>query len=56
MLYKSNILLTDTTLILNKLGVDNTGYNPQIPKHNLALCAMHGMRSIPRCSKIFQYY
>jgi hypothetical protein len=30
---KSNILLTDTTLILNKLGIDKTGYNPQIPKH-----------------------
>ena len=25
---KSNILLTDTTLISNKLGIDNIGYNP----------------------------
>jgi hypothetical protein len=29
----SNILLTDTSIILNKLGIDNIGYNPQIPKH-----------------------
>lgn len=28
-----NIMLTDTTLILNKLGIDNVGYNPQMPKH-----------------------
>jgi hypothetical protein len=29
----TNILLTDTTIILNKLGIDKIGYNPQIPKH-----------------------
>jgi hypothetical protein len=32
---KTNILLTDTTLILNKLGIDKTGYNPQMPKHKV---------------------
>ncbi len=30
---KSNILLTDTTIIPNKLGIDKKGFNPQIPKH-----------------------
>ena len=34
---KSNILLTDTTLISNKLGIDNIGYNPQHPKHKVSL-------------------
>ena len=29
----SNIFLTDTTLIQNKLGIDNTGYTPQLLKH-----------------------
>ena len=33
---KSNILLTDTTLISNKLGIDNIGYNPQHPKHKVS--------------------
>jgi hypothetical protein len=26
-------MLTDTTLILNKLGINNVGYNSQMPKH-----------------------
>jgi hypothetical protein len=30
---KDNIFLIDTTLIPNKLGINNTGYNPQYPKH-----------------------
>ena len=29
----SNIFLTDTTLIQNKLGIDNTDYTPQLLKH-----------------------
>ena len=29
----SNIFFTDTTLIQNKLGIDNTGYTPQLLKH-----------------------
>ena len=33
MVNKSNILLTNTTLISNKLGIDNIGYNPQNSKH-----------------------
>ena len=28
-----NIIITDTSLIVNKLGIDNIGYNPQLPKH-----------------------
>jgi hypothetical protein len=31
-----NILLIDTTLISNKLGIDNIGYNPQHPKHKVS--------------------
>ena len=27
------IFITDTTLISNKLGINNVGYNPQYPKH-----------------------
>jgi hypothetical protein len=30
---KTNILITDTTIVPNKLGIDKVGYNPQIPKH-----------------------
>ena len=30
---KQNIFLTDTTLIANKMGIDNIGYNPQLIKH-----------------------
>ena len=29
----SNIFLTNTTLIQNKLGIYNTGYTPQLLKH-----------------------
>ena len=29
----NNKLITDTTLILNKLGEDLTSYNPQLKKH-----------------------
>ena len=29
----TNIFITDTTIIPNKLGIDKIGYNPQIPKH-----------------------
>ena len=36
MVKKANILLTDTTLISNKLGIDNIGYNPQNPKHKVS--------------------
>ena len=32
---KTNILLTDTTLILNKPGIDKIGYNSQMPKHKV---------------------
>ena len=33
-LQKYNVIfLTDTTLIQNKLGIDNTGYTPQLLKH-----------------------
>ena len=28
-----NIIITDTSLIINKLGIDNIGYNPQLLKH-----------------------
>ena len=36
--YKHNkILLTDTTLIQNKMGIDDTKYNPQLPKTNKIL-------------------
>ena len=28
-----NIFITDTSLIINKLGIDKIGYNPQMPKH-----------------------
>ena len=28
-----NTIITDTSLIVNKLGIDNIGYNPQLPKH-----------------------
>jgi len=30
---KNNIFITDTTLIPNKLGINDIGYNPQYPKH-----------------------
>jgi hypothetical protein len=33
---KSNILLTDTTLISNKLSIDNIGYNLQNHKHKVS--------------------
>ena len=33
LLCSTNIIITDTSLIVNKLGIDNTGYNPQLPKH-----------------------
>jgi len=36
MVKKANILLTDTTLISNKLGIDKIGYNPQNPKHKVS--------------------
>ncbi len=29
----NNIFITDTTLIPNKLGINDIGYNPQYPKH-----------------------
>jgi hypothetical protein len=29
----NNIFITDRTLIPNKLGINNVGYNPQYPKH-----------------------
>ena len=29
----NNIYITDTTLIQNKLGINDIGYNPQQPKH-----------------------
>jgi len=29
----TNVLITDTSIILNKLGIDKVGFNPQIPKH-----------------------
>ena len=29
----NNIFITDTTLIPNKLGINDVGYNPQYPKH-----------------------
>ena len=29
----NNIIYTDTTLILNNLGIDLVGYNPQLKKH-----------------------
>ena len=31
-----NIIITDTSLIVNKLGIDNIGYNPQLPKHKIS--------------------
>jgi hypothetical protein len=30
---KNNIFLTDTTLIINKMGIDKIGFNPQLLKH-----------------------
>ena len=51
---KSNILLTDTTLILNKLGVDNTGYNPQIPKHKCSkISLITDEKGIPLSANIY---
>ena len=29
----TNVFITDTSIILNKLGTDKVGFNPQIPKH-----------------------
>ena len=29
-------MLTDTTIISNKLGIDKIGYNPQLPKHKIS--------------------
>ena len=30
----SKVLYTDTSLVINKLGIDNIAYNPQLKKHN----------------------
>ena len=51
---KSNILLTDTTLISNKLGIDNIGYNPQHPKHKVSKVSLiTDVNGIPLMANIY---
>ena len=42
-----NIIITDTSLIINKLGIDNIGYNPQLLKHKTSkislICDIKGI-------------
>ena len=41
------IIITDTSLIINKLGIDNIGYNPQLLKHKTSkislICDIKGI-------------
>jgi hypothetical protein len=49
---KSNISLKDTTLISNKLGIDNIGYNPQHPKHKVSKVSL----TVPTIYVCISYY
>jgi hypothetical protein len=50
----SNIFITDTTLIINKLGIDNIGYNPQIPKHKCSkISIISDINGIPLDANIY---
>ena len=50
-----NILLTDTTLISNKLGIDNIGYNPQNPKHKVSKVSLiTDVNGIPLAANIYK--
>jgi hypothetical protein len=50
----SNIFITDTSLIINKLGIDNIGYNPQISKHKTSkISLMCDSKGIPLEANIF---
>jgi len=54
MINKTNILLTDTTLISNKLGIDNIGYNPQNPKHKVSkISLITDVNGIPLMANIY---
>ena len=51
---KSNILLTDTTIISNKLGIDKIGYNPQQPKHKVSkISLITDVSGIPLLANIY---
>ena len=49
-----NIFITDTSLIINKLGIDCIGYNPQMPKHKTSkISIISDINGIPLEANIY---